>query len=70
MDYIRPNLLLSRNENRTLAVGLYAMINEQESTNFTMFAAGAVLVAVPISMIYIIFQKYIVQGVSAGANKE
>ena len=35
-----------------------------------MFAAGAVLVAVPISMIYIIFQKYIVQGVSAGANKE
>ena len=70
MDYILPNLLLSRNENRTLAVGLYAMINEQESTNFTMFAAGAVLVAVPISMIYIIFQKYIVQGVSAGANKE
>ena len=70
MDYILPNLLLSRNENRTLAVGLYAMINEQESTNFTMFAAGAVRVAVPISMIYIIVQKYIVQGVSAGANKE
>lgn len=70
MDYILPNLLLSKDQNRTLAVGLFAMINEQESTNFTMFAAGAVLVAVPISIIYTIFQKYIVQGVSAGANKE
>lgn len=70
MDYILPNLLLSRDENRTLAVGLFAMINEQESTNFTMFAAGAVLVAVPISIIYIVFQKHIVQGISSGANKE
>lgn len=70
MDYILPNLLLSKDKNRTLAVGLYAMINEQESTNFTLFAAGAVLVAVPISFIYIIFQRYIVQGISAGANKE
>ena len=70
MDYILPNLLLSKDQNRTLAVGLYALISEQESTGFTMFAAGAVLVAVPISIVYIIFQKYIVQGISAGANKE
>ena len=70
MDYILPNLLLSKDENRTLAVGLFAMINEQESTAFTTFAAGAVLVAVPISIVYVIFQKYIVQGISAGANKE
>ena len=69
-DYILPNLLLSKDQNRTLAVGLYALISEQESTGFTMFAAGAVLVAVPISIVYIIFQKYIVQGISAGANKE
>ena len=38
------------------------MINEQESTNFTMFAAGAVLVAVPISMIYIIFRNISCRG--------
>jgi len=70
MDYILPNLLLSKDQYRTLAVGLFSMINEQESTNFTMFAAGAVLVAIPISIMYMVFQKYIVQGVSAGANKE
>lgn len=70
MDYILPNLLLSKDQHKTLAVGLYAMINEQESTNFTMFAAGAVVVSIPISTVYVIFQKYIVQGISAGANKE
>lgn len=70
MDYILPNLLLSKDKNRTLAVGLFAMISEDESTQFTTFAAGAVLVAIPISIVYIIFQKYIVQGISAGANKE
>ena len=32
MDYILPNLLLSKDQNRTLAVGLYALISEQEST--------------------------------------
>ena len=70
MDYILPNLLLSKDNNKTLAVGLYSLINEQESTAFTTFAAGAVLIAIPISIIYMIFQKYIVQGISAGANKE
>ncbi len=70
MDYILPNLLLSKDENRTLAVGLFALINGKENSNFTMFAAGAVLIAIPISIIYFVFQKYLVQGISSGANKE
>ncbi|MHC1750626.1 MAG: sugar ABC transporter permease [Cellulosilyticaceae bacterium] len=70
MDYILPNLLLSSDKNRTLAVGLYAMISGKENSEFTMFAAGAVVIAIPISIIFIIFQKYLVQGIAAGANKE
>lgn len=69
MDYILPNILLSSDKSKTLAVGLFAMINGQESTNFTIFAAGAVLVAVPITIVFIIFQKYLAQGVAAGADK-
>lgn len=69
MDYILPNILLSGNKSRTLAVGLFALINGKESINFTIFAAGAVLIAVPITIMFIIFQKYLVQGVSAGADK-
>jgi arabinogalactan oligomer/maltooligosaccharide transport system permease protein len=69
MDYILPNILLSGDKTRTLAVGLFALINGKESTNFTIFACGAVLIAVPITVMFIIFQKYLVQGVSSGADK-
>ena len=69
MDYILPNMLLSGSENRTLAVGLFTMISGKENSNFTMFAAGAVLIAVPITVLFMFFQKYLVQGIAAGANK-
>jgi arabinogalactan oligomer/maltooligosaccharide transport system permease protein len=35
-----------------------------------MFAAGAVLVAVPITILYLFLQRYLIEGLSAGANKE
>lgn len=69
MDYILPNMMLSGDTNKTLAVGLYSMISGKENSNFTMFAAGAVLIAVPITILFLIFQKYLVQGIAAGANK-
>lgn len=70
MDYIIPNLLLTGNKNKTVAVGLYSMISSDQNANFTIFAAGAVLVAVPITVLYLLFQKFLVQGIAAGASKE
>lgn len=69
MDFILPRLLLKSTEKKTLAVGLFEMINGQSNNNFTMFAAGAVLVAVPITLLYAYFQKYIVKGLASGAVK-
>jgi arabinogalactan oligomer/maltooligosaccharide transport system permease protein len=69
MDYILPNMLLSSNSSKTLAIGLYGLITGRENMNFTIFAAGSVIIAVPITALFMIFQKYIVQGVAAGANK-
>jgi len=69
MDFILPRLLLKSTEKKTLAVGLFEMINGQSNNNFTMFAAGAVLVAVPITLMYAYFQKYIVKGLASGAVK-
>ncbi|TCL61163.1 carbohydrate ABC transporter membrane protein 2 (CUT1 family) [Kineothrix alysoides] len=70
MDYIFPRLLISSDKNKTLAVGLFEMINGNTNNNFTMFAAGAVMVAVPITILYMCLQKYLIQGITAGANKE
>lgn len=69
MDYILPNILLSGEKTRTLAVGLFKMIDGKENSYFTTFAAGAVLIAVPITILFMVFQKYLVQGVAAGASK-
>lgn len=70
MDYILPNMLLSSSDkNKTLAVGLFSMIDGKENSYFTTFAAGAVLIAIPITLLFIFFQKYLVQGVAAGADK-
>lgn len=69
MDFIFPRMILSSPEKKTLAIGLYDMINSNTNNNFTTFAAGAVLVALPITILYVCLQKYLIQGVAAGANK-
>lgn len=70
MDFILPRLLLKSDANKTLAVGLYELINGRENNNFTMFAAGAVLVAVPFIIIFAFNQKYLTQVLASGAVKE
>jgi arabinogalactan oligomer/maltooligosaccharide transport system permease protein len=69
MDYILPNLLFTGKSTRTIAVGLYTLIAQNENANFTVFAAGAVLIAIPITILFLLFQKYLAEGIAAGANK-
>jgi len=69
MDFIFPRLILSSNSKKTLAIGLFDLIAGNTNNNFTMFAAGAVLVAVPITILYVALQRYLLEGLIAGANK-
>ena len=69
-DFILPRMLLSSNENLTLAVELYVWTDPTgQNFNVPRFSAGALLVAVPIAALQIIFQKFLVTGITAGANK-
>lgn len=69
MDYILPSYLIVDNEKWTLAVGIFNFISEPSSTNYPAFAAAALIVAVPITTLYIVFQRYLIEGITAGANK-
>lgn len=69
MDFILPRIILRTPENYTLALGLYSFVNAQFANNFSRFAAGAVLVAVPIATVYLILQKYLISGLASGATK-
>ena len=55
----------------TVAVGLQSMIGTPSSlaANYTMFCAGGVIVAVPITILFMSLQKYYVEGVTGGAVK-
>lgn len=69
MDFIFARLVLRTGSKKTLAVGLFEMVTGRGNTEFTTFAAGAVLVAIPITILFFIFQDHLVEGLKAGANK-
>ena len=55
---------------KTLAVGLFEMINGRAADHFTMFAAGALLVAVPFTILFILGQKFLLQSLAGTGGKE
>lgn len=69
MDFIFPRLVLRSEDQKTLALGLFDMIRGRSNDNFTMFAAGSILVAIPFVVIFALNQKYLIKVLSAGAVK-
>ena len=53
-----------------VAVGMYRWLNKDQIANsYTMFCAGGVLVAIPVTVLFMCLQKYYVEGVTGGAVK-
>lgn len=69
MDFLLPRIVLTSPENFTLALGLYNFITDQFSTNFTRFAAGSILIALPIALVFLFLQRYLISGLTAGGTK-
>lgn len=70
MDFILPKMLLRGDDKKTLAVGLYELINGRSNNNFTMFAAGALLVAIPFAILFVISHKAMLQSLAGTGGKE
>ena len=45
------------------------MVGKQFGAEFTKFAAGSVLIAIPIAILFLFLQKYFVSGLTAGGTK-
>lgn len=69
-DYIFVSVIMGDNYDKyTVALGLYKMLEKEFiRTWYTRFAAGAVLISIPIAILFVIMQKYYSEGVS-GAVK-
>lgn len=68
-DFILPSIILRSPEKYTIAVGLFNFINDEFSNNFTRFAAGSILIAVPVSIVYLFLQRFLISGLTAGGTK-
>ncbi len=70
-DFILAKIIMGdKRDNYTVAIGLQLMINLDFKTQYyKQFLAGSVVVAVPITLLFLKMQKYYVEGVTAGGVK-
>jgi arabinogalactan oligomer / maltooligosaccharide transport system permease protein len=68
-EFILARVILTSENNWTLAVGMYGWVSDQLSANWGLFTAGAVIAALPILALFLFLQKYIVSGLTAGSVK-
>jgi len=69
-EFIFANIFLTDSSAKTLSVGLWGLVAaEQRNTNFGMFCAGTLLTAIPTVLVFQLLQRYIVEGLTAGAVK-
>lgn len=69
MDFIFPKMVLRSAEKQTLALGLFSFVTDKKN-EFTNFAAGAVLIAIPFIIFFVITQKAMVTSLGGAAVKE
>lgn len=69
MDYLLPRVLLTKPEDYTLAAGLFTLISDFRTLNQPAFAAGGLLTAVPIVIMFALLQNQLVSGLASGSVK-
>nr|WP_229734478.1 sugar ABC transporter permease [Cellulomonas carbonis] len=68
-EFIIARVILQSESNWTLAVGLFGWVSDLLEAQWGLFAAGAVISAVPVLALFLFLQKYIVGGLTAGSVK-
>lgn len=70
-DFILAKIIMGdKRDNYTVAIGLQLMVDLDFKTQYyKQFLAGSVVVAVPITLLFLKMQKYYVEGVTAGGVK-
>ncbi|MFP4660783.1 MAG: maltose ABC transporter permease MalG [Halanaerobiales bacterium] len=69
-EYVLARILLTSTDKFTLAVGMFNFISEKYSTRWGVFAAGALMGAIPIIILFFLSQQHLKSGLSRGAVKE
>ena len=68
-DFVIASTILSDPNMQTATVGLFTMISLFRSDNWGAFSAGALLSALPVVLMFLFGQKYIIGGLTTGSVK-
>ena len=68
-EFVVASVILTDKESQTLAVGLTQLVSNPRYADWSAFSAGAVIAALPVVALFLFLQKYIVGGLTAGAEK-
>jgi arabinosaccharide transport system permease protein len=67
-NFLWPMIVLNSKEKLTLPIGLNALITPY-GNNYDVLIAGAVFSVIPIVILFLLFQKYFIAGMTAGGVK-
>ncbi|WP_350258361.1 sugar ABC transporter permease [Scrofimicrobium sp. R131] len=68
-DFVIARVILQSESNWTVAIGLYSWVSSRLDANWGQFAAGAIIATIPVLVLFLFLQKYIVGGLTAGSVK-
>lgn len=68
-DYLWPLVVTTKLEWRPITVGIRLLLTEEGTQNWGVVMAGACFVVLPIIAVYIFAQRFIIEGLTAGATK-
>ena len=70
-DFMLASYLIHENSaGMSVAVGTFEWLSKtMVNSNYTMFCAAGVIVAIPVTLVFLLLQKYYVEGVTGGAVK-
>ena len=68
-DFLLPLVTLQTPGNKTLSLGTYAVFVGKYGTKMNIGMAAVLLASIPMLTLYLVLQKYIVKGITAGATK-
>jgi arabinogalactan oligomer/maltooligosaccharide transport system permease protein len=68
-EFLLASIFLRDTGVKTISVGLFGIIDADRSNNLGLFAAGSLLTAIPVILLFQYLQRYIVGGLTAGGVK-
>ncbi|MBP3976242.1 sugar ABC transporter permease [Microbacterium sp. BLY] len=68
-EYVIASVMLVDVDQQTLVVGMTKLVANPRYADWSAFSAGAVMAAIPVMVLFLFLQKYIVGGLTAGATK-